>query len=267
VRELRKRRFDLAVVYHTKCRINAACFLAGIQHRLGYRNNKFGFLLTHPITDERHLGLKHEAEYCLDLLREVGVESHDLRLEIAYNSSAEAWAEKFMKSHFPDGNVMALHADASCPTRRWPAEIFARFGDLLSDKLGAQIVIVGAEGGKPLAQAIVRGMKAAATDLTGQITLAQLGSFLKRSTLLVSNDSGPAHVAAAVGTPVVCLFVRSQPGLNPERWRPLGKNIAVLVNKPGEEVIIDRDSRVISGTFDSITPFEVLEAVRKLLGR
>jgi heptosyltransferase-2 len=267
VRELSKRKFDLAVVYHTKHRTNAACFLAGIPHRLGYRNNKFGFLLTMPVIDKRHLGLKHEAEFCLDLLREIGVDSHDLRLEIAYNSSAETWAEKFMASHFPNRNVMALHADASCPTRRWPAHCFAQLGDLLTEHLGAQIVIVGAEGGKPLAKAIVSGMKSAAIDLTGQISLAQLGSFLKRATLLVSNDSGPVHVAAAVGTPNVCLFLRSQPGLNPERWRPLGKNIAVLVNKPGEEVIIDKDSRVISGTFDSITPLTVLDAVRKLLNR
>jgi len=267
VRELRKRRFDLAVVYHTKRRTNAACFLAGIPQRLGYRDNKFGFLLTMPVVDTRHLGLKHEAEYCLDLLREVGVDSHDLRLEIASDPSAETWAEKFMASNFPNGNVMALHADASCPTRRWPAECFSQLGDLLSEKLGAQVVIIGAEGGKPLARNIIRGMKSSAVDLTGQLSLAQLGSFLKRVKLLVSNDSGPVHVAAAVGTPLVCLFLRSQPGLNPERWRPLGKDIAVLVNKPGEEVIIDKDSRVISGTFDSITPLTVVDAVRNLLNR
>jgi ADP-heptose:LPS heptosyltransferase len=220
-----------------------------------------------PVNDTRHLGLKHEAEYCLDLLREVGVDSHDLRLEIACNSSAETWAEKFMANNFPDGNVMALHADASCPTRRWPAQCFAQLGDLLTENLGARIVIVGGEGSKPLAKTIVSGMRSKAMDLTGQLSLAQLGSFLKRSALLVSVDSGPVHMAAAVGTPLVCLILRSQPGVNPERWRPLGKNVALLVNKPDEAVIVDKDSGVVSGKFDSITPAIVLDAVRKLLNR
>jgi lipopolysaccharide heptosyltransferase II len=267
VKELRRRRFDLAIIYHTKRRTNSACFLAGIPCRLGYRNEKFGFLLNRPVRDERQLGLKHEAEYCLDLLREIGVVSHDLSLEIACDKGSEVWADNFMTSDFPKGNVIVLHADASCPTRRWPAENFASLGDLLVEKLAAQIVIVGAEGGKPIAQDIVRRMKSVAIDLTGQLSLAQLASFLKRVKLLVSSDTGPVHIAAAVGTPLVCLFLRTQAGLNPERWRPLGDRCTVLVNKPGEEIVVDRHSRVISGSFGSTTPFEVLDAARKLLGR
>jgi lipopolysaccharide heptosyltransferase II len=267
VKELRRRRFDLAIVYHTKRRTNSACFLAGIPCRLGYRNEKLGFLLNRPVRDERHLGLKHEVEYCLDLLREIGVHSHDLRIEIACDKDAEVWAENFMRTHFPEGNVMVLHPDASCPTRRWPAENFARLGELLNDKFKAQIVIVGAEGGRSIAQDIMRRMRTSAVDLTGQLSLAQLASFLKRVNLLVSSDTGPIHVAAAVRTPLVCLFLRTQAGLNPERWHPLGDRCIVLVNKPGEEIVVDKNSRVISGSFGSTTPLEVLDAASLLLKR
>ena len=72
---LRRKKFDLAIVYHTKRRTNYICFLAGIPRRIGYKNDKFGFLLTDPLKDARHLGLKHEAQYCLDVLKEVGIDS------------------------------------------------------------------------------------------------------------------------------------------------------------------------------------------------
>ncbi|MBZ0166549.1 MAG: glycosyltransferase family 9 protein, partial [Candidatus Omnitrophica bacterium] len=68
VHSMRYKKFDLAVVFHTKRRTNLACFLAGIPYRMGYKNNKYGFLLNHPVPDERHTGQKHESEYCLDLL-------------------------------------------------------------------------------------------------------------------------------------------------------------------------------------------------------
>src|SRR3990167_2028582 len=74
---LRRRKFDLVINYHTKKRTNLLCFLAGIPVRTGYKNNKFGFLLNRPVKDERHFGKKHEAQYCLDILREFGIDARD----------------------------------------------------------------------------------------------------------------------------------------------------------------------------------------------
>ena len=78
VSEIRLKQFDLAVIFHTKRRYNLACWLARIPYRLGYKNNKFGFLLSHPIKDVRPLGKKHEAEYCLDVLKAIDIENNDL---------------------------------------------------------------------------------------------------------------------------------------------------------------------------------------------
>src|SRR5262245_45025773 len=72
VGEIRRKKFDLAIVYHTKRRTNYLCFFADIPTRLGYRNNKGGFLLTHQVKDDRPSGKKHEADYCLDLLKVLG---------------------------------------------------------------------------------------------------------------------------------------------------------------------------------------------------
>ena len=72
VSEVRRKRFDLAVIFHTKRRTNLLCFFAGIPERIGYKNDKFGFLLTEQIPDDRPAGTKHESEYCLDMLRPLG---------------------------------------------------------------------------------------------------------------------------------------------------------------------------------------------------
>ncbi|MBF0593678.1 MAG: glycosyltransferase family 9 protein [Candidatus Omnitrophica bacterium] len=252
-------RFDLAIVFHTKQKTNLACFLAGIPVRLGYLNKKYGFFLTHPVKDERHLGKKHELDYCLDLLRMIGVEKAEPRLEVAVNAAVDAWAEAFVAQLPGKGPLVALHPDASCVTRHWPIESFALLSRRLSQERGVRVVIVGGSSTGTFA-ARIPGI-----DLTGKFTLAQFGAVLKRCALLISNDSGPVHIAAAVGIPVISLFLRCQPGLNPERWRPLSDKAVLLVNKPGEEIVIDSESRVLSGRFDSITPDEVFSAAVKFL--
>ena len=159
-----------------------------------------------------------------------------------------------------------MHPDASSPTKRWPAESFARLGDLLVEQYGVRIVIVGSAAASPIAEIIVKAMKAPTLDLTGRLTLMQLASLLRRAVLFVSNDSGPVHMACATKTPLIDLFLRDQPGMNAQRWRPLGEKAIVLINKPGEEVLLDKNSRVISGQLGSTTPEQVLEAARGLLG-
>ena len=262
---LRRHRFDLSVIYHTKKRINILCALAGIPVRLGYRNDKCGFLLTHPVKDERPLGIKHESEYCLDLLLGIGVDPGSIDLEIAVDPVAERWADSFFPEISRGKPVVAIHPDSSCVTRHWPVSSFAVLLKKISDGLNVTPVIIGASSTVQIAKEIITLAGVPAVDLSGKLSMAQLASFLRRTAVLVSNDSGPAHVAAAVDTPVVCLFLRIQPGINPTRWRPLGRKSVTLFNRSGEEIIINADSQVISGRFDSITPDDVLAEVKKVL--
>jgi heptosyltransferase-2 len=256
---LHAKRFDLAVVFHTKQKTNLACFLAGIPVRLGYVNKKLGFLLTHPVKDERHLGIRHELDFCLDLIKLLAVNRVDPRLEVPWNKEVEAWAEEFVKTLSGPGPLVALHPDASCPTRHWPVDSFAVVSRRLTAELNARVIIVGGPSTTPFA-ARVPGR-----DLTGKFTLAQLVAFLKRCSLLISNDSGPVHLAAAVGTPVISLFLRRQPGINPERWRPLSPKAVLLLNKPGEEIVIGPRNAVLGGRYDSISTDEVFSAAQQIL--
>ena len=261
---LRRQKFDLAVIYHIKRRTNVACALAGIPVRVGYRNKKHGWFLTHPFEDRRHLGERHEAAYCLDLLKGIGVVAQDLSLELARDVQAERWADEFVAREFPQGAFLAIHPAASCTTRRWPCASFAGLIDLLKDS-GLGIVLVGSADAQTLAREILSKTNCPVLDMTGKTSLAQLVSLFRRARAVVSNDSGPVHVAAGAGAPVISIFLRSQPGINPERWKPLGLKSRVVVPPQGQEIVLDRNSHVVGGSFDAITPEQVFLELSRLI--
>lgn len=236
---LRQKKFDLAIIFHTKKRTNLTCFLAGIPSRIGYKNNKLGFLLTHPLRDTRHEGKKHEVQYCLDVLQELGITAAThWDLYVPVKKEAEQWVEQFCREHriSAQDRLIAIHAGASDPSRRWPEERFADLIDKLIEDYSGKIVIIGTADIRKINREIISLAHHPVLDLTGMMTISQLVSLFKRCDLLISNDSGPVHIAAAVGTPVIAIFTRNQPGINPERWRPLAQNSKVISVPPTGDI-------------------------------
>jgi ADP-heptose:LPS heptosyltransferase len=261
---LRRRKFDLAVVYNTKRRTNIACALAGIPYRVGYKDKKYGGLLTHPVDDRRHLGEKHEAEYCLDLLREIGVAATDLSLELARDKGADGWADDFVVRELQGSSFLAIHPAASCLTRCWPTASFVKLIDRLKGS-GLKIVLVGGKDAVPLADEICAKTDFPVLNIAGKTSLPQLVSLFRKAKAVLSNDSGPVHLAAGTETPVVSIFLRCQPGINPQRWKPLGFKSRTVVPFQGQEIILDSKSHIISGSLDSITPDQVFKALQEIL--
>jgi ADP-heptose:LPS heptosyltransferase len=104
-------------------------------------------------------------------------------------------------------------------------------------------------------------------NLSGRTTVGELASVLRRSKLFISNDSGPVHVACAVGTPVIAIFGRSDRGLSPKRWGPIGKQDVVLRKDVGcEECLAHRCARGFK-CLEAITVDEVVAAAEKILGK
>ncbi len=265
-RDIRRRSFDTVFLFHNKKRYNLTSFLAGVPCRIGYNKGQCGMLLTHPLTDTRHLGQKHEAEYCLDLLRSVGIKDAGLDIHVAFNKNAESWASEWLKANaIAPGEFIAIHPGASDTTRLWPVESYSHLIDGLAGLYPFKIVLIGGAETKGIAAQIVSLSRVPVIDLTGQSSLAETASILRRCRILVSNDSGPLHVGAGVGAYVIALFLRNQSGINPTRWRPLGPRAFMLVNKPGEEITLDKKGRVQGGKADSITVEEVLDAVGHIL--
>jgi heptosyltransferase II len=266
-REIRLKKFDLAILFHTKRRYNLACYTARIPCRLGYKNKKFGFLLTHPVKDVRNSGAKHEAEYCMDVLKAIGIEGEDLDIFVPLQKEAEAWALGWMQeNNIRSNEFIAIHPGASDLTKCWPTANFALLMDRLAERYALKIILIGSPQTMPVAGEILRQSHDPSKfmDLTGKTSLAQMVSLLRRTRLLISNDSGPVHVAAGLGTSVISLFLRDQPGINAGRWKPLGPKSFILSNKPGEEIKLDKKGSVMAGQPGSISVDSVLELTEQI---
>jgi ADP-heptose:LPS heptosyltransferase len=141
----------------------------------------------------------------LEVVSLVGATVTNLEPCITVTESDLNEAHRVFDSTLSSDKLVALHPGASDPRRRWPAEKFAAVGDALASR-GAQIVITGTPEEQDLANAIVNAMQTSVRNLCGFISLGGLAGLLSRCRLVVSNDSGPLHLAAAVGTATVGIY-------------------------------------------------------------
>ncbi|MCC6759234.1 MAG: lipopolysaccharide heptosyltransferase II [Candidatus Omnitrophica bacterium] len=268
---LRRKKFDWAIIFHTKKWTNMFCFFAGIPRRTGYCNEKLGFLLTDRVPDDREAGIKHEAEYCLDILNSIGVPAplSGMQCVIPVNKNSDAWADQwFAENNVNPKEFIIVNPSASDPGRQWPAERFAQIIEILQSKNIGPIAVIGTK--KDIAAAKVLSLvrstdKIRVFDLRGQTSMSHLIALLRQCRMLISNDTGPVHIAAALKKPVVSIFTRNEPGINPERWRPLGQTVKIVVT-PVKGMISNYKSKVIDYSYlNAITVESVWEAVDGLL--
>jgi len=264
---LRKKRFDLALVLHTKNRTNIICFLSGIKERVGFYNKKFGFLLTKKLADTKPRGEKHEVDYCLDVVRAIGVEPKERRLFMPKDSDSEKYIDEILKENniSAKDKLVAIHPGASCISKRWFPERFAETADILIDEYNVKILVIAGEKDILYSKRVISKIRNKVIDLSGRTSLRQLASLLSRCSLLISNDSGPCHIATAVGCPVIAIFGRNQKGLSPIRWRPLGERDIVLHKEVGCSDCLAHNCNRNFACLKAITVRDVLLAVDPIL--
>lgn len=266
LRQLRKGRFDLAVILNPNKRFHILTYLAGIPLRLGY-DRKWGFLLTHKIEDKKFQGQKHEVKYNLDLVRSIGADTDNQRIYIKIDEEEMHFIkELLLKYGIKDKDlIIAIHPYSSNPAKCWPKENYAFVEDELYSRFGAKVVIIGGARERSSAMKLISLSKYPPINLCGKLTLKQLAAFFQKCSMLISNDSGPVHIAAATGTPTVVIFGRNIPGVSPKRWGPWGSGHIVLHKDPGCRPCLDRDCPYDFRCLTSITPEEVLQAAQKQL--
>lgn len=263
---LRKKRFDLAIILHPKNSSHILAFLAGIPCRVGY-DKKMGILLTKKIPHTKQYGLRHETDYSLDMLRYIGIESAARSLHIPVNELSEKRIDELFRENgiLRNEMVVTIHPAASCPSRRWPLERFAKVADMLAEEYRAKIVIITGPGDSALGRRVAALMKHKPLNLSGKTSVPDIASIFRRSKLLISNDSGPVHISCAVGTPVISIFSRKDRGVSPERWGPLGKYDVTLHKDVGCEICLAHNCKIGFKCLDAISVEEVLDAARKIL--
>ncbi len=264
--KLRKRKFDLALILHPTNRVHLITYLSGIPRRVGF-DRKFSFLLTDRIKHKKQLGEKHEMEYSLDILRYIGIEPQDRNLLMPIKPQAEARVrELFQASGIKDNEpLLAIHPAASCPSKIWPGERFAEVADALAQKYGFKVLLVAGIKDCKIAEEIYSALKCPAINLAGKTSVSELASVLKRVKLFISCDSGPVHIASALGVPVVAIFGRNQKGLSPQRWGPLGFRSQVLHKQVGCIECLAHNCKKEFACLKAITVEDVLGAAAKAL--
>ncbi len=242
-RTLRSRRFDLAVIANPRKEWHLAVSLSGIPQRVGYAR-KWGLLLTHRIKDRKALGERHEVEYNLDLLRALGVAVPPVpmppwRFDDLDRDQAEAFRFIEQMDLRPSEPFIVVHPWASNPLKEWPTDRFQSVIRLTVERLSRQVIVIGGQREQRRSQVMVfPGLPVG--NLTGRLTLRQLAGLLQRAQVLISNDSGPVHLAAALGIKTIVLFGTTDPGTSPRRWGPWGSGHAVIW-KPSMEMIAVED--------------------------
>jgi ADP-heptose:LPS heptosyltransferase len=160
---------------------------------------------------------------CLDVVQHIGAQPIKTHPHVPVDSAADKWVDCFLDNTLCSQNIplFAIHPGASDPSKQWPPDLFAKLVDTVQKKGRVRWILIGSADCALTATKLSEMCQQSLLDMTGQTSLVQFLSLLKRCQLLVSNDSGPVHLADALGTPVVSIFTRNQPGINACRWRPL----------------------------------------------
>ena len=163
----------------------------------------------------------HEAERALKLVEAEGFRTSDTSLVLRVPPSAMDASIRLLEAEGVDqaGPLVVVHPGCSMPARTYPWEGFARVADLLVGELGCRVVLTGDGSEVDLVTRIAGRMRQRAVSMAGRGSFAEFAALISVSDLVVTNNTGPAHVAAAVGTPVVDLFALTNP---PDQWRPWG---------------------------------------------
>ena len=268
VPELRAAGFDLVVDLQGLFRSGAMARLTGCARRIGFANAREGSPLLYtervavPATPmhavDRYLlvaealGAVRPARPRFDFIdRPEDRQAVDTLIARAGIDESSPW--------------VAMNVSARWETKRWPPQHFAEAADQLAERYGVSVVLMGGPAERPESQAVTGRMRTKAVDLTGQTPVGLLPGLLRRASLLLTNDSGPMHIAAAVDTPVVALFGPT----DPVKTGPYGHGHVVLSYAVDCRPCLRREcARAVAlECLTGVRPEQVVQAVMQQLGR
>ncbi len=177
--------------------------LAGISRRAGYTTDCRGFLLTHKVRGWREARRFHHTDYYLNMLDGLGLQGGNGCLRLRCTEEELAWA----RERLADWKWVTINPGApDGSAKRWFPERFAVVADSIADEFSLRILIIGGPDEGLIAEEVAANMRQRPLNLAGRTSARQLMALLSQCRLRVTNDSGPMHVAAAFGVPIVAIF-------------------------------------------------------------
>lgn len=216
-RQLEERQFDLAIDLQGLFRSGWLARATRASNRLGLTSARelAGVFYTDVVDD---LPIERGAvERYWSIARALGMGEAPIRYPLELSPDERAWARQMIAHR--SRPILSVNAGARWLTKRWPPERFAQAARTFLKHRGGSVVLVGGPGEEPQADVIAKELGSAALNLCGKTSLRQLAALLEACDLMLTNDSGPLHLAAAVGTPSVSIFTCT----SPERAAPRGE--------------------------------------------
>jgi len=276
---LRAARFDLAVLLPNSFKAALLCKMANVPRVVGYERDGRGFLLT-----DKLLHVKDRGKFIpvpivktyMGLAHYLGSQDRDLRLQLFVTASEKREASELLTRCGLDPEIYRPGAAGEPPlillnpgaqygaAKCWRPENFAELADRLIDELSATVLLSGAPKERQIIESIKRCMRRAVLDLSNKgLTLGSLKEIVRRCDLMVTNDTGPRHIAAALDVPVVTIFGPTYPEWT-EIYFEKERKVAVKVFcGPCQKKVCPLDHRCMT----RVTPGMVFDASMTLLGR
>ena len=230
VRELRSERFDAAILLQNAFQAAWMAWRAGIPLRIGYARDGRSLLLNGAVEAPPPAAYGHQSDYYLQLLFRSGLIEKPQMVEEVHLHLAESerrWAARQLQALGLGGKrfLTGICPGASFgPAKRWLPDRYAKLADRLIDALGADVIIFGSRAESPLAEAVVQAMGHTPVLVAGKTTLREFMALLAKCHLVITNDSGPMHLAAALQSPLLAIFGST----NEHATGPLGHQVRIL---------------------------------------
>ena len=256
--QLRQRQYDLVIDFHGLLKSSVIVFFSHGKRKLGYDSFQelSSLFLNEKIPEDMN---KHAVERYLDFPRYLGAKIDKTDFVFPKSGDTETKVRLLLdKYNLEDNNFIAINPVASWETKLWNNEKFARLADLISEKLKLKVVFTGSE--QESIGKITSQMKSGGINLGGQTSLLDLACLYGKARIVITTDSGPMHLAAAVETPVIALFGPT----DPRRTGPYGAGHTVIrADLPCSPCFLKNCSTI--KCMEEILPEQVFAAVEKVL--
>ncbi len=205
--ELKAHEYDAAVLFQNAFEAALIAFLADIPIRAGYRTDLRGPLLTHAVTRTARDRRIHQTDYYLTLLRRLGLPITSPELHIEVEASAKSEVSRMRTEIFDDRPIVVTVPGAKYGSAKmWPVENYARLVKALREEWLAGVVLLGSASEKEICDAIRKEADDLVLDMSGRCSLSEAVAWIDAANLVISNDAGMMHVAAALKKPQIALF-------------------------------------------------------------
>jgi heptosyltransferase-2 len=274
VRDWRARRFDLAVLLPNSMEAALVAFVARVPLRVGYATESRGEFLTHALETPSWRGARHEVYYYLNLVAgleraltgasETNAREPQFALEVSDARKAQALALLASRGADATRPLVALcPGSTNSRAKRWHADQYGALADRLLEEAGASVILIGAREELGVTKEVLAKMRRRPVVLTGETTLAETTALLSVADLLVTNDTGPAHLASALGRPTLVIFGPT----NPLTTRPFSPAAEIVRRPPDCAPCMLRDCPIDHRCMTAIGVEEVFARAVALLNR